>query len=632
VTHPASETRASSSAAAPGDPAAVCSALRQRFAAELAQREQQSARLSLLRLVSFIGSAVLLTFAITDDLGWAYAGAACGAALFAIAIGVQTRVLLLGEGARVRRDVHERHLMRLSSAWTELPNRGEALLPQTHAYAWDIDVVGPGSLFQRIDVTHTVHGERALADWLGRPANPDVIRARQQAVTELAAQIDLRQELEAAALLASGGEKLDGRPFRQFAELPSLFERHVWLGAAICALPVMTLLAYLLLPVGLWLVPLGAQVALLVATGRATKEAFDLAAARQGVAEAFERMLALVERASWQSPLLRELQARLRVEGTSPSAHMRSLKSWTSLIELRRQFLIYVFVNPLTLWDLHVLWGLSRWNARVGRRTADWFAALGELEALCSLATLAFCEPEARMPEIGAPGAAFSAEKLGHPLIVSDVRIDNDLRIAGPGCALIVTGSNMAGKSTLLRAVGINAVLALAGGPVCAASLRLPVVRLRASVRTQDSLQQGASYFHAELQKLRAVVDDAAAQPPILFLLDELLRGTNAHARHIGARAVLLHLIERGALGMVATHDVALSALEQEYPGRVGNVHFTDVVADGEMRFDYRLREGVVKTSNALRLLALAGIDVPDDDSVGEPREQSAREPRAERP
>jgi hypothetical protein len=462
-----------------------------------------------------------------------------------------------------------------------------------------------------------VHGERTLADWLGRPASPEAIRARQEAVSELAPMVQLRQELEAAALNARGGEKLDGRPFRQFAELPSHFATRPWLGPAICVLPVITLLCYLLLPAGVWLIPLAAQIALLVATARQVREAFDLAAARQGAAEAFERMLAQVERARFSSLLLRALQERLAVSGTPPSTHMRRLKSWTSAAELRQQFLFHIVVNPLTLWDLHVLWGLSRWNERVGRRTADWFAALGELEALSSLATLAHGDPEARMPQIADPGGPLRAEKLGHPLIAPELRIDNDLQLPGPGSALIVTGSNMAGKSTLLRALGINTVLALAGGPVCAAAMSLPLVRLRASMRTQDSLQQGASYFHAELQKLRGVVDDAAAQPPILFLLDELLRGTNARARHVGARAVLLHLLDRGALGVVATHDVALSTLEQEHPTRVRNMHFTDVVVDGEMRFDYRLREGVVKTSNALRLLAMAGIDVPiDDDSV----------------
>jgi DNA mismatch repair ATPase MutS len=170
----------------------------------------------------------------------------------------------------------------------------------------------------------------------------------------------------------------------------------------------------------------------------------------------------------------------------------------------------------------------------------------------------------------------------------------------------------MAGKSTLLRALGLNVALALAGGPVCAQQMRVPRLRLRASMRVEDSLQEGASYFHAELSKLRRVVAGAELEPPLLFLLDELLRGTNAQARNVGARAVLVHLLARRATGVVATHDVALSRLEQEHPGKVRNVHFTDVVVDGEMRFDYRLRSGVVRTSNALRLLALAGIDVPE--------------------
>jgi DNA mismatch repair ATPase MutS len=188
--------------------------------------------------------------------------------------------------------------------------------------------------------------------------------------------------------------------------------------------------------------------------------------------------------------------------------------------------------------------------------------------------------------------------------------------LGGPGHAIIITGSNMAGKSTLLRAVGLNVALALAGGPVLARAFRLPVVRLRASMRVDDSLQQGASYFHAELQKLRTVVATADEQPPVLFLLDELLRGTNARARHLGARAVLTHLLDRGALGLAATHDIALSKMEEERPGSVSNVHFTDVMRGDEMIFDYTLRQGVVTTSNALRLLGMAGIAVPDDDRV----------------
>jgi DNA mismatch repair ATPase MutS len=220
------------------------------------------------------------------------------------------------------------------------------------------------------------------------------------------------------------------------------------------------------------------------------------------------------------------------------------------------------------------------------------------------------------MPVVSDQPGPLAATRLQHPLLPREVRVGNDISLPGPGSALVVTGSNMAGKSTLLRALGLNVALALAGGPVCARSFRVPRVRLRASMRAEDSLQRGASYFHAELQKLRMVIEDAEQSPPVLFLLDELLRGTNQRARQVGARAVLLHLLQRSAMGLVATHDLGLSALEREQPERVHNVHFTDVAIDGEMRFDYALRPGVVRTSNALRLLAMAGVDVPPDDGL----------------
>jgi DNA mismatch repair ATPase MutS len=359
-------------------------------------------------------------------------------------------------------------------------------------------------------------------------------------------------------------------------------------------------------------VPLAAQVVLLTQTTKLAHRAFDLASARQGTVDAFEHMLRLVETSKFEAPLLREIHARVCTQGTLPSAHLQRLRSWTSCAELRKQFLLYIFVNPLTLWDLHVLRGLERWNRDVGKTTTDWFVALGELEALSSLATLAYGDPDAIMPAI--EDAPFEARGLCHPLLAAHKRVANDVVLAGSGSALLITGSNMAGKSTLLRALGVNVALALAGGPVCAAAMSVPVVRLRASMRADDSLEEGASYFHAELLKLRRVVDDADAEPPVLFLLDELLRGTNARARHVGARAVLLHLLKRRALGLCATHDIALSELEQEQPERIHNVHFTDVIENGEMRFDYRLRPGVVRTSNALRLLAMAGIDVAADD------------------
>jgi hypothetical protein len=596
---------------------------RARFVAEMTQREAQSGRLSLARLIAFVATGALVATALAESSQLAWILAALSAAAFVLAVIAHQRVHVLLEAARTRRDVHERNLARISGRWVELTPRADEPLPRSHPYAWDVDLVGPGSLLQRIDVTHTVHGERTLLHWLGQPADAAEIAERQAAVLELAELVDLRQELEAAALRAADGGKhsgkLDGAPFLEFASLPSYFAAHRALVPVIFALPLITLTLFALgrfelLPRGAWLLPLAVQVVLLMRTGAAARRAFDLVAARQGAVAAFEHLLRVIERASLHSPKLRALQQRLLVGEVPPSVQMKRLAGWASAAELRQQFLFYIVVCPVTLWDLHVLRGLESWNERVGKRTADWFAAIGELEALCALATLTFCDGAARMPHVSDQPGPLSALDLQHPLLPAEVRVGNDVSLPGPGSALVVTGSNMAGKSTLLRALGLNAALALAGGPVCAREFRLPRVRLRASMRAEDSLQRGASYFHAELQKLRMVIEEAEQPPPVLFLLDELLRGTNQRARQIGARAVLLHLLKRSALGLVATHDVGLSALEGEHPGRIGNVHFTDVVIDGEMRFDYRLRPGVVRTSNALRLLGMAGVDVPEDD------------------
>lgn len=615
--------------------------LRARFDAEAEQLRGRESRFSTARLLLFLAAVVLCVAAFSDDSWIAGAlGGACTLA-FAVAVGLHARVSLRREAALTRRDLHDRHLARMDGRWVSFPVDGAGMLPATHPYAGDIDLIGKGSLLQRIDVTHTSQGVRRLVDWLSAPAEASVVRSRQQAVAELADAVELRQELEASARGAKGDEKLDGGGFAAFAELPALFARWPALYPACLGLPLLTAAVFAaghfgLLPEPSWLVPLTLQVGLLAATGRRVRRAFDLVSARQGALEAFEGMLCVVERAELQAPALQRVQQRLRSDGHAPSEQLSRLNRLASYAELRSQVLLWAFVNPLLLWDLHVLRALERWNAQVGKRTADWIAALGELEALCSLATLADVDPDTGFPEL-TDGGPLVAQAIAHPLLSAKTRVANDLRIEGPSTVVVVTGSNMAGKSTLLRAVGLNVALGLAGGPVCARSLRLPTVRLRASMRAADELQQGASYFHAELTKLRTVVQDAERQPPILFLLDELLRGTNERARHVGARAVITHLLRRGAMGLVATHDMALAALGNALSEGVTNVHFTDVVVDGEMRFDYRLRPGIVKTSNALRLLSMAGIDVPADERramespAAEPSPPGEHEPDRER-
>jgi hypothetical protein len=572
-------------------------------------------RISFGRLVTFLAAAVLGAAAVSQgSTPLAIAAGAC-AALFAALVVWHARVLQQAEGARVRGDIHDRHLTRMDAEWTSLPSTTTAPPPYEHPYAADIDLVGAGSLLQRIDVTGTLPGERHLVAWLGSHADADTIAARQAAVRELAPLHAWRRELEAATAEAADGNKLDPAPFLAFVTRSPLSARLRPLVPVLFALPIVTVALMGAATVGAlsWRLPglfLLVQGLIAFGAGRATQDALDLVSARRGYAEAFTRALVHVEHARFESPLLRSLQARLTVDGHPPSRYFRALDRWAGFAELRHQFPLNIVANVVLLWDLHVLFRLERWAAEVGSGLENAFEALGQLEALASLAAFLDVDADATMPDVAEPGTPLEAEGLQHPLLPADARVPNDVRLDGPGSALIVTGSNMAGKSTLLRAVGLNLASALAGGPVTARAMRVPVTRLRASMRVDDSLQRGASYFHAELTKLRLVVEDAEAQPPVLFLLDEMLRGTNARARHVGARSVLLHLLDRGATGMVATHDVALAELAEQRPGRIHNVHFTDVIRDGEMIFDYRLREGVVQTSNALELLRRAGIEV----------------------
>jgi DNA mismatch repair ATPase MutS len=258
---------------------------------------------------------------------------------------------------------------------------------------------------------------------------------------------------------------------------------------------------------------------------------------------------------------------------------------------------------------------LLRWRVRAGSQVRRWIEAMAELEALASLATFAEEHPSFAFPEVSAGDLHLVAEGLGHPLIPATARVENDVTLGSPGNVLLVTGSNMSGKSTLLRAMGINAVLALAGGPVCARRLSMACCQVRTSMRITDSLEEGVSHFYAELLRLKAIVDAANAGERVLFLLDEVLHGTNSRERNIGAKAVVSHLMMEGAIGAVSSHDVGLADLEVESGGRVKNVHFQELVEAGKMTFDYRLKPGVVTSSNALRLMKLIGIRValPDD-------------------
>ncbi|HEY0467114.1 MAG TPA: DNA mismatch repair protein MutS, partial [Polyangiaceae bacterium] len=321
-------------------------------------------------------------------------------------------------------------------------------------------------------------------------------------------------------------------------------------------------------------------------------------------------LLGELESLAVDAPLIRAAQARLNQSGKKPSEEMRRFERVVGFFELKHNGMIYPVVNLFLLWDVHCVLALEAWQARAGRFVREWLDVVGEAEALSSLAGLAHDEPDFCFPEFSEQ-ACFLAEELGHVLIDGKTRVTNSVSLPRAGTALLVTGSNMSGKSTLLRSMGLANVLAFAGGPVCAKKLVLAEFSLITSIRMSDSLASGVSHFYAELNKLKAVVDGTAGKKPVFFLLDEILHGTNSLERQIGARWVIGELMKRGALGAVSTHDMGLAELEPELMSRVTLIHFRESVTNNEMSFDYKAHPGPVQAGNALRLMRRIGLDVP---------------------
>ena len=540
--------------------------------------------------------------------------------LFGVLVIVHSRVLRRKDRAEAALRFHERGLGRLDGTWTKAPQDGARFRTTDHPYTDDLDIFGPASLFQRIDATETQFGEERLAALLSRTDAsgwPADVRARQEAVRDLAPRVAFRETLSALGALL-GAQKPDPRPFLEWAEGSMPFPHGAALTWAARILPAVALVFFAIGPA--WhesrtalVATLLVEVAITLAVrGRVSKIAVVVSAREAGLVR-YGEMLEALEAEKLDAPLLVELQKRLASTGSSATREMRALGRILGFLDARHNEVFRFFIGPVLLWDLNCVGALERWRERTGKSVRVWFDVLGEIEALASLAGFAFEQPSFAMPEL-AKDAVFDAKVLGHPLLRDERRVDNDVTLAGAGSCLIVTGSNMSGKSTLLRAMGINAALALAGAPVCAKALRIGPVRLVTSMRVRDSLEEGVSHFYAELQKLKRVIDLARGGAPtegaVLFLLDEILHGTNSRERILGARAIIRELVTCDAMGAVSTHDLGISSLDRELPGKVENVHFQEQVENDKMTFDYRLRGGIVQSSNALRLMKLVGIDV----------------------
>jgi hypothetical protein len=588
-------------------------------------------RLSNLRVVTFL--SVVAAFIAVDFVGpsaswvaWALGGLFTVVFVGQVIAHRRARRAERREGALAA--VAREGLLRLGRDWDALDDA----LPEAerasdeprpdHAYAQDIGVTGRVSLTRLMGPVTSNAGRSMLRSWLLDAATPETVARRHGAVRELASLADLRAEYTALGRL-NGPKALEGLgPFFHWAEGEAWTTSRPGLRVAAWLLP-SVLFAGIAgqLVFGLppwWIIPAVAQLVIVRQVARSIADEFSQAAVGGRALPALVSQLHLLSGRSWNDPLLLSLAARLGDDEEPAHRRLERLSRLLDTLESRRN-LFYVVLAPVLMLDLHLSVALDRWRAAHGHALRDWLGALGEWEALSALATLAHDHPDWVDPTFVVGGDdQLDATALGHPLLHPDACVRNDVSVGPSGTFLFVTGSNMSGKSTLLRAIGANAVLAGAGAPVCATALTLPPVRVHTSMHIQDSLAEGISLFMAELLRIKKIVDLAGTADsqgrPVLYLLDEILHGTNTAERQIAARGVLRHLLASGAIGAVSTHDLTL-ADAPDLARAAHAVHFREEVESRNdaqrgtmLTFDYELREGIATTRNALKLLDAVGL------------------------
>jgi hypothetical protein len=577
----------------------------------LARQVALERRIADARLLVFIGGLVLAWFSLIVErvpVGWL----ALPAGLFLSLVVAHEYARRASHRAERATIFYEKGLARLEDRWAGTGEPGTRFLDPDHPYAADLDLFGTGSVFERLCAARTRAGEATLASWLLRPAAPETIAERHAAVTELRPCLDLREDLELLGSDVRAG--IDPAALASWGATPRAFHgRSLPITAALlAALALATLVGWLadVSSLSLFFLIVVVEIVFAWRLARRVRHVITDIEQRTHDLVLLSALLRRLEREPFEAPALRRLRAALETGGQPASRQIARLARLLHLLDTQKnQF--FLPIAAILLWGIQLSFAIDAWRGRSGPAIAGWLDAVGEFEALCALAAYAAENPNDPFPEVVNEGVHLDAEGIGHPLIAAKDCVRNDLSLGnGSRRVLVVSGSNMSGKSTLLRSVGVNVVLAQAGAPVRARRLRLSPLSVGATLRIQDSLQAGKSRFYAEITRVRQLMDLARSAPPLLFLLDELFHGTNSHDRCVGAEAIVRGLIERGAMGLVTTHDLALAAIVDQLAPMAENVHFEDQLEDGVMHFDYRMRPGVVQHSNALALMRAVGLEV----------------------
>ena len=584
---------------------------------ELKRVRQNITRISLLRVLLFAaGTAGIIC--LFHEESWKIILTVCCTFLpFFILLKVHDRLFRRRDWLETLIRVNQEELQGLAGDNSCFEEGNKYTNPE-HEYAFDLDVFGKRSLFQMINRTCTCFGEKCLAAWMQHHlTSRSAIEERQEAVRDLSCRPLFREQFRVTGLTCQG-QATDGEEIRQWCESPAKYLHAAWVKAFVWGVP---LVNGLLLAAALFHIApmswfgLSFMLFVIISFGiikRATAVQENYGK-RLKTLNSYARLIALAKNEKWEASAIRQLMDSLDIDGKSPAEALTQLSKELDRLDLRNNQLLYVILEGSIFFQLQQIVRIERWKERYGKQVIGWLSVVGELDALCSLATFAYNHPEYTYPAISDKPFRFQARNMGHPLMPPAQCVKNDALIPSRPYFLIITGANMAGKSTYLRTIGTNYLLACIGAPACCDALTLYPARLVTSLRTSDSLSDNESYFFAELKRLKRIIDMLNNGKELFIILDEILKGTNSTDKQKGSFDLIRQFMHLDTNGIIATHDLLLSRLAEQFPGNIRNYCFEADIKDNELTFSYRLREGTAQNMNACFLMKKMGIIIQED-------------------
>lgn len=578
---------------------------------QLQQVKKQIFRISMLRLALFIAGIAGLYFFFNQTTLLIICICLTFLPLF-ILVKIHNRFFIRKEWLETQARIIQEELQALSGDYSSFEDGKEYVNPE-HPYSFDLDIFGRRSLFQSINRTCTFFGKNRLAKWLQNHLHEKTsIEKRQEMVREISEHTLFREQFRVAGLVHHG-QSSDGEKIQAWSQSPAQYLHAGWVKAFIWGVPVINSLLLITSLAGWtsfsWL-GLSFGIFLVLSFGIIKRATYiqETYGKQLKSLNGYARLIALAKAENWKSAGMQELMERFNLNGQSPIQALQQLSKELDRLDLRNNQFLYVLLEGSIFFQLQEIVRIERWKARYGQHISKWLETVGELDALCSLGTFAYNHPQYTYPELTEKPFCFLATQMGHPLMPASQCVENDATIPSRPFFLIITGANMAGKSTYLRTIGVNYLLACIGAPVCCERLKLYPNQLITSLRTSDSLSDNESYFFAELKRLKRIIDLLNQGQQLFIILDEILKGTNSMDKQKGSFDLIRQFMQLKANGIIATHDLLLGSLIKQFPEEIRNYCFEADIKENELTFSYKLREGVAQNMNACFLMKKMGI------------------------